>query len=227
MEKKYEFTGQCKMLWNGVHVRQIRAVRPIHNFLDTIPAGRVGGWIESEKNLSHDGGCWVAGNAVVYGDAVVKDDAVIMEDGVVSGRSIIHQCATVKDHAHIKHDAVIGGCAVVEGHTSVNDNGHVQGNAHLKHDAAVIGHAVVGGNVLLSCTSVIAGTAHVGGDVFLNGDVVLIDGEVNSNDDIDCHGPFTKWGEWVTFNKTSGTYTKSNSVHPCTEEQLKEFGLSY
>ena len=33
-----------------------------------VKTGDVGGFVESENNLSHDGLCWVSGDARVYGD---------------------------------------------------------------------------------------------------------------------------------------------------------------
>ena len=46
--KKYEFTGEEKEVF-GRTLYRIRAVRDFAN----VHSGDVGGWIESEKNLSH------------------------------------------------------------------------------------------------------------------------------------------------------------------------------
>ena len=54
--KKYEFTDETKEFF-GRTLRRIRAVR---DFGD-VSAGEIGGWIEKEENLSHDG------DARVYG----------------------------------------------------------------------------------------------------------------------------------------------------------------
>lgn len=50
MEKKYEFTGEMKVIGNVV-LHQIKAVR---DFVD-VKAGDVGGWIEKESNLEQTG----------------------------------------------------------------------------------------------------------------------------------------------------------------------------
>ena len=39
--------------------------------------GNLGGWIESEDNLSHDGNCWVFDEAGVYGAAEIGGNAVV------------------------------------------------------------------------------------------------------------------------------------------------------
>ena len=72
MMKKYEFTGETKM-WLGRELHRIRAVR---DFGD-VKCGTLGGWIEKEDNLSHNGSCFVYGNARVYGNALVYDSADI------------------------------------------------------------------------------------------------------------------------------------------------------
>jgi hypothetical protein len=59
--RKYEFTGETEFV-AGQHLQQIRALIDIPN---RCKAGDIGGWIEKEANLSHEGNCWVYGNACV------------------------------------------------------------------------------------------------------------------------------------------------------------------
>ena len=58
-------------------------VRALRDFAHVIK-GDVGGYIESEGNLSHDGNAWVHGNARVYGDACVSGNALVYGDAQVS-----------------------------------------------------------------------------------------------------------------------------------------------
>lgn len=76
--KKYEFTGETKDFC-GVELHRIRALK---DFGD-VEAGDLGGWIEKEENLSHDGGCWVSGNAWVSGDARVSGNAWVAGDAEI------------------------------------------------------------------------------------------------------------------------------------------------
>lgn len=48
-----------------------------------VKAGDLGGFIEKEENLSHDGDCWVYGNTRVCGSANISDSIRL------SGRAII------------------------------------------------------------------------------------------------------------------------------------------
>ncbi len=61
-EKKYEFTDETIEV-DGYILHRIRALRDF----GSVHAGDLGGFIESEDNLSHDGTCWVHFGAWVYG----------------------------------------------------------------------------------------------------------------------------------------------------------------
>ena len=83
-ERKYELIGEP----NSIGLRRIRALRRVR---DGVEAGTVGGWVESEANLSHDGDAWVSdaafvsGAARVFGDALVSGAAWVFGDAWVSG----------------------------------------------------------------------------------------------------------------------------------------------
>lgn len=62
--KKYEFTGEVKSLF-GHTLHRIRATVAFGD----VSAGDLGGWIEKEENLSHNGNAWVYGEARVCGEA--------------------------------------------------------------------------------------------------------------------------------------------------------------
>jgi hypothetical protein len=88
---KYEFTGEVKVEF-GVTLKQIRA-------LDAIgfdPAGTVGGWIETEKNLSVYDNAWVYNNAQVSGNARVSGYAQVYAYARVFGSAHVSDNARVK-----------------------------------------------------------------------------------------------------------------------------------
>ena len=96
---KYEFTGETKIEL-GVKLNRIRAVVAIAAL--EIVAGELGGWIESEKNLSVYGDAWVydnarvSGNAWVYGNARVYGNAWVYGDARVSTRI----CVATRSDGH-------------------------------------------------------------------------------------------------------------------------------
>lgn len=94
--KKYEFTGVTKETWAGP-LHRIRAIRDFRN----VKAGDIGGWIEKEENLSHDGDCWVFGNAVVYGNARVFGDAEVTTTVKTFGNAFIYEITVTDKHIKI------------------------------------------------------------------------------------------------------------------------------
>ena len=85
MEKKYILTDDV-IDFNGHTLHRIKAVRDF----DCVKAGVLGGFIESEKNLYHDGDAWVSGNARVSGDAWVSENAWVSGDARVSGDAQVY-----------------------------------------------------------------------------------------------------------------------------------------
>ena len=74
--KKYEFTGETKeirLLFRTATLHRIRATVAF----GIVEVGDLGGWIEKEENLSHEGKAWVWGDAKVWGDAEVCGDAKV------------------------------------------------------------------------------------------------------------------------------------------------------
>jgi carbonic anhydrase/acetyltransferase-like protein (isoleucine patch superfamily) len=134
MNKKYE-----RVIGSGHKLYRIRALR---SFSD-VKEGDLGGWIEKESNLSHDGDCWVRDNAKVFGNASVRDDAQVSDN------------ANVYDTARVSDSAVVCGDVWIYGNAQISDTAWVYGDAKVCGDARVSGKArvcfdamVCGGEVL-------------------------------------------------------------------------------
>ena len=100
MSKKYEFTEETITV-RGVTLHRIKALA---QFGDVTP-GELGGFIQSDENLSHTGDAWVCGDAVVYGDARVYGDAVVYGDARVCGDAEVYGNAEVCGNARVYGDA--------------------------------------------------------------------------------------------------------------------------
>ena len=70
--RKYELTDETKTYFG----RTLHRIKAIVDFC-CIKAGEIGGWIETEDNLSQYGDSWVSGDARVYGNAWVYGDAQV------------------------------------------------------------------------------------------------------------------------------------------------------
>ena len=153
--KKYELTEETKIIGDKTLFR----IRALRSFGD-IKAGDLGGFIENERNLSHEDNAWVSGNAKVIDNARVSDNALVSDNARVSG------------------EAWVDGNARVSGYALVIDNARVSGYAKVG------GKAIVGGEALVSGNAKVGGKAIVGGEAWVSGEAqVSDDGLINSNND--------------------------------------------
>jgi hypothetical protein len=67
---KYKITDEKKQFSD----RMLYRIQALKDFSD-VKSGDLGGWVESENNLSQEGDCWVNGNAQVGGNAWVNGHA--------------------------------------------------------------------------------------------------------------------------------------------------------
>jgi carbonic anhydrase/acetyltransferase-like protein (isoleucine patch superfamily) len=162
MNKKYELTNETIEI-NGVKLYRIHALR----FVKVANRGELGGFIEKEENLSHDGDCWVFGNACVYGDARIFGNAMVYDNAQVYGNAMVFDNAMIYDNAQVY------GHALVADDASVSENAHVYGHASIYGDAKIYGNAHVYGNAFITGTAEVYGNAHVCGETALDGNVQI------------------------------------------------------
>ena len=74
--KKFELTAEFVTNVFGKKLFRVKALVAFGN----VEKGELGGFIENEDNLSHDGNAWVSGNAQVSGNARVSGDAVVYDE---------------------------------------------------------------------------------------------------------------------------------------------------
>ena len=141
--KKYELTDETKVI-DGHALHRIKALKDFTVRDRIIKEGDVGGWIESEENLSQEGSCWifdegkVYGNALVLGKASVSERAMIFEDAVIGGRAKIYGSATVGGYATVSENAkvfeasCVFGRATVGGYAIVCGNSDIDGNTIIR-----------------------------------------------------------------------------------------------
>ena len=112
---KYEILKDEFIEFAGRKLYRIRALKDFHN----VKKGKVGGYIASERNLSHEGEAWVYGNACVSGDARISDDAWVYGDAQVYGDAWVSGNAQVYGNARVYGDAQVYGNAQVSGNAQV------------------------------------------------------------------------------------------------------------
>jgi len=93
--KKYKFTKETLQFF-GRTLHRIVATRDF----GTVKKGDLGGFIETEANLSHEGNCWVSGDAWVCGNARVSGKAQVYGDALVCGEAEIKDQTQLTEGNH-------------------------------------------------------------------------------------------------------------------------------
>ena len=119
MEKKYELlVGDCLRAGD----RTVYRIRALRDFGD-IRRGDLGGYIENESSLTHEGDSWVQDVAQVYGqDASVAGNARIKGEawvlGRVDGEAQICDLVVIGEGAHVGGRTILCGDEIVRGEVS-------------------------------------------------------------------------------------------------------------
>ena len=147
MSKKYKITTQS-IEWGDKKLFRIQALKSF----GSVKAGDLGGYIESENNLSQDGDSWVYNTAKVYDKAIVwgnveiHDNAEVFEDSWVYGNAWVCGNSKVFGSAGVYGDVWIYNNAEICDNVRVHNNARVFGNAIIRDNTNVYGYAEIGGN---------------------------------------------------------------------------------
>lgn len=141
--KKFELTNETI----NIYGRTLYRIRALRDF-GYVNAGDLGGFVEKEENLSHDGKSWVFDNAKVFDDAQVFGDARVFNN------------VRVYSDARVGDKAYISGNARVYGNVRVGDNATIVDYARVRGDARVFGNAIVSGKAYICGTASITELTH-------------------------------------------------------------------
>ena len=165
-EVKYEITEIAHPHCPWLH--RIRAVRDVREGVCT---GDLGGYVQSEENLSQEGQCWIGDNAVV------EEEAFVYGDALIHGCSRVCGCAAISGASRIGGNAVVEDCAMITA-------GHVHGAVHISGNARLFANTLTGG--VPSVTEKAAVYGEVGGKVEVCSETVILPGIMidNPTDDV-------------------------------------------
>jgi carbonic anhydrase/acetyltransferase-like protein (isoleucine patch superfamily) len=191
---KYCILEEGKKFINN-HVYPIMAMRTflVRDHILVI-MGEIGGWVEKEENLSHEGGCWVFHKARVYGNAQVLENACVYNLANIFGNAIVKGYARLLGSSYVYGNAIISGHSELDGRVSVGDDSKLSGNVSINNNCQIHGDSVLDGDVYLG-GSVQVHSAKLTGDFNLTG-AFTINFDISSNEDV---------AGYVINRKTSGS----------------------
>jgi NDP-sugar pyrophosphorylase family protein len=116
---KYRLTQSYIGVHRNKFLYQIEALKDF----GYVKKGDLGGYVESEDNLSQEGNCWL------YKGSMVIDTAHVFGNAYVEN-SIIFNNARIFDDAYV-FGAEIGGEVVIEGNSRIGEGVLLTGSIHL------------------------------------------------------------------------------------------------
>ena len=210
-KKKFELTTDTKIAF-GRKLFRIKALIDFGN----VNKGELGGYVEKEENLSHEGNAWIcddaciAGNAKISGNAWIYDDVWIAGNAKISGNAWISGNAKISGNAEIYDDVWISGNAKISGNAWISGNVRIYGNAWIYDDVWIAGNVRIYGNAWIS------GNAKIFGNVRIYDDALIF-----GNDDYLCFKGLGSCNRNTTFFKC-----KDGHIHVscgCFSGNLAEF----
>lgn len=137
-----------------------------------VKAGDLGGFVESESNLSFEPGddAWLFDDAIACNDAYVDKGSYLRGDAIACNHAYVSQGALLAGHARAEDDAYIRGAILTD-------------HARASGFAVIVYNQDTGGVPMISGQSAVYG--RVSGDVRLTDTALVISGEEIQNDTLD------------------------------------------
>ena len=186
MDRKYELLKDDYIEHFGRTLYRIKALK---DFGD-VKAGDLGGYVENENNLNHEGECWIYANAKVYDDARVYENAQIRDYAQIYGEAWIYDnsevygnakvfgYASICEDAKVYENAIVYGNAEVYGDAKVLDNARVLDNAKVFNNAKIFDNAKVYGSAIIYENSRVYGNVQVYDNARVFGNAIINKGVV-------------------------------------------------
>lgn len=183
--------------------------------------GEMGGFVEGEGNLSHEGHCWIYGNAKVTGKARVYENAQ------VSSAARVYGDARVLGYAKVSGASVVREKARISGEAKVGDHAHVSGNAHVSGDAQVMDYSDVSGDARVSGCAKLSGEVKVLGTARIERQShLLVIADVGSERGVLSAYP-TGLGTYVSRGCFRGTLAEFEAAVLETHGTVSRYALEY
>jgi hypothetical protein len=130
--KKYRLTDE-RIEFDGRILFRIEALR---NF-GIVQKGELGGFVESEKNLSHAGDCWLFQNTKACKKAWICENGRMFDESSATGSAKLFGSGVLSGQAKISSSDRIGGLA------RVSKQATVRGNVEITSRILLTGNALV------------------------------------------------------------------------------------
>ncbi len=180
---KFRILEHTKIEFNGHIIYRIEATK---DFGD-VKAGDLGGYVETEGNLSDEGDCWIYDDAIVCDCAKVKDNAKVYDKAKIIGCSQVSENAKIYGNARLIDATQVCESSQVYGHALIENaivrgNAHVCGYAHCSGNCVITEDAEVYGNSIITKNATVSGEAIIYGESYIAKATITGTAKINSKE---------------------------------------------
>ncbi len=194
MNQKYEITDIAHEQYPWLH--RVRAKMDISDYIEE---GDLGGFVESESNLSieQDDPAWLFDNSISCGEACVCEGAILRDNAVATDKAYVTHFADLSGDSRAEDNAFVRG-AMLSQKARVSGSGMMIVSPDTGYCPEATGRAAIYGKVI--------------GSFFLAGESVVFPGEEFHND---CEDKL-----WLVDNKrTAQRDTCREELKPKREQK--------
>jgi len=120
----------------------------LRNFGD-VKEGDIGGYVETEDNLSHTGNCWIYDDAIMRHESRMTGNAKLHNTAVMYNNSSITDDAEMFGDASLYNHATLHGSAVMCNDSAMYNNTEMFDHAQLYGSASLFGNAMICDNAIM------------------------------------------------------------------------------
>ena len=129
---KYILTDET-IDYHGHKLYRIKAIKSFNG----IRKGSLGGWVESEDNLSQEGDCWILHEAKVFRNAKVSENAKVKDNACIYGNARVRGSAKISGNAEVYGNVCIYDYVSISGYAKVFGSISICGYAEIRGDAEI------------------------------------------------------------------------------------------
>ena len=138
--KKYEILmdKENTIEWNGRVLHRIKALKDF----GTVKKDDIGGYIEKEYNLSHDGDCWIYDGAKAMDSSRMYDDSRMYDESEMHDNSKMYGDSRMYDYSIMYDYSEMHNMSKMHDNSVMYDNSKMYGDSELNNSDKLYGKLV-------------------------------------------------------------------------------------
>ena len=128
--------------------RVLHRIRALKNFND-VKTGDIGGFIQTEYNLSQEGNCWIYDNAMCMDNAKCTDDSKMFDRSCMCGNSRMYDNSEMYDNSRMYNNAMMRDNSKMYNNAMMCDNSKMYNNSKMCDNSSLYGNAKISDNTIL------------------------------------------------------------------------------